>query len=327
MIIVILNLFMVSTSIQSAKTILENDGVIGLPTETVYGLAGNAFSEKAIISIFQLKKRPFNNPLIVHVGSIHQLEGIVREIPLKAITLINQFWPGPLTLLLKKSSKISDLVTAGQDTVAIRMPNHPLALELLNSIDFPLVAPSANPYQSISPTTPKHVESFFGNEIPLILDGGPCNKGLESTIVGFEGDQVIVYRLGALTLEDLESCVGTIQEKTDNHEQVKTSGMAKKHYSPKTPLLCSSFIRNDIQKYVSKKIAVVCFDDLYDLESNECLKCYSFHGDLKNASANLYGLLHDLDSQNYDIIIIEKFPDLGLGKTLNDRLERASYKQ
>jgi L-threonylcarbamoyladenylate synthase len=317
---------MITDNTQLAKSILEMDGVIGFPTETVYGLAGNAFSEKAIFSIFDLKKRPLNNPLIVHIGSIHQLEGIVREIPPKAIKLINQFWPGPLTLLLKKSAKISDLVTAGQDTVAVRIPNHTLALDLLNSIDFPLVAPSANPYQSISPTAPEHVESYFGNEIPLILDGGPCNKGLESTIVGFEGDQVIVYRLGALTLEDLESCVGTIEEKTNNHEQVKSPGMAKKHYSPKTPLLFSSFIRIDVQKYVSKKIAVVCFDDLYDLESNEWLKSYSFHGDLQNASANLYGLLHDLDSQNYDLIIIEKFPDLGLGKTLNDRLERASFK-
>jgi L-threonylcarbamoyladenylate synthase len=317
---------MITDNTQLAKSILEMEGVIGFPTETVYGLAGNAFSEKAIFSIFDLKKRPLNNPLIVHIGSIHQLEGIVREIPLKAIKLINHFWPGPLTLLLKKSAKISDLVTAGQDTVAVRMPNHPLAIDLLNSIDFPLVAPSANPYQSISPTAPEHVESYFGNDIPLILDGGPCNKGLESTIVGFEGDQVIVYRLGALTLEDLESCIGTVQEKTNNHEQVKSPGMAKKHYSPKTPLLCSSFIHVDVQKYVSQKIAVVCFDDLYDLESNDRLKSFSFHGDLQNASTNLYGLLHDLDSQKFDLILVEKFPDLGLGKTLNDRLERASFK-
>lgn len=317
---------MITVNTQLAKSILEKDGVIGFPTETVYGLAGNAFSEKAIFSIFQLKNRPFNNPLIVHIGSIHQLEGIVREIPPKAIKLINQFWPGPLTLLLKKSLKINDLVTAGQDTVAVRMPNHPLALDLLNSIDFPLVAPSANPYQSISPTAPEHVESYFGNDIPLILDGGPCNKGLESTIVGFEGEEVIVYRLGALTLEDLESCVGTVQEKNNNHEQVKSPGMAKKHYSPKTPLLCSSFIRIDVQKYVSKKIAVVCFDDLYDLEPNDRLKSYSFYGDLQNASTNLYGLLHDLDSQKFDLILVEKFPDLGLGKTLNDRLQRASFK-
>jgi L-threonylcarbamoyladenylate synthase len=317
---------MITDNTQLAKSILEMEGVIGFPTETVYGLAGNAFSEKAIFSIFDLKKRPLNNPLIVHIGSIHQLEGIVREIPPKAIKLINHFWPGPLTLLLKKSAKISDLVTAGQDTVAVRMPNHPLAIDLLNSIDFPLVAPSANPYQSISPTAPEHVESYFGNDIPLILDGGPCNKGLESTIVGFDGDQVIVYRLGALTLEDLESCIGTVQEKTNNHEQVKSPGMAKKHYSPKTPLLCSSFIHVDVQKYVSQKIAVVCFDDLYDLESNDRLKSFSFHGDLQNASTNLYGLLHDLDSQKFDLILVEKFPDLGLGKTLNDRLERASFK-
>jgi L-threonylcarbamoyladenylate synthase len=317
---------MITSTIHLAETILKNNGIIGFPTETVYGLAGSAFSDKAIHSIFQLKKRPHNNPLIVHIGSVHQLEGIVREIPPKANVLINQFWPGPLTLLLKKSSKISDLVTAGQDTVAIRMPSHPLALELLNSIDFPVVAPSANPYQSISPTMPKHVDSYFGAKIPLILDGGPCSKGIESTIVGFEGDQVIVYRLGAITLEDLESCVGTVLENNKSHEKIKSPGMAKKHYSPKTPLLCSSFIRNDIQKYVSKKIAVVYFDDLDGLESNEGIDCYSFQGDLQYASANLYGLLHDLDSRNYDIIIIEKFPDLGLGKTLNDRIERASFK-
>jgi L-threonylcarbamoyladenylate synthase len=315
---------MISNSILEAKKIVESEQIIGLPTETVYGLAGNAFSEKAIRSIFQLKKRPLNNPLIVHIGNIDQLAAITSDFPLKARMLADKFWPGPLTLLLKKSKRISDLVTAGQDTVAVRIPNHPKALELLNQLDFPLVAPSANPYQSISPTSAQHVDRYFGNELKLILDGGPSASGLESTIIGFDGDQVIIYRLGALTTEEIEACIGKVEIQHKNKKDIKSPGMAKKHYSPKTPVIVTDSVQDIVRQYETKKIAVVCFDQFPKMNNLEHSFLYSFQGHMKKAAARLYALLHELDMQNLDIIILEEFPNSGLGKTINDRIKRAS---
>jgi L-threonylcarbamoyladenylate synthase len=315
---------MISTSIEDAKQLLQNDGIIGFPTETVYGLAGNAFSEKSIRSIFHLKKRPYNNPLIVHIGNFKQLENISQEIPMKARLLAEQFWPGPLTLLLKKSSEVSDLVTAGQSTVAVRMPNHSRALDLLNSLDFPLVAPSANPYQSISPTSAKHVERYFGNQGLFILEGGESINGLESTIVGFEDDEVIVYRLGAIPLEELENTVGQVRLNKVKKNGVVSPGMAAKHYAPKTPLIFTDSLSERIEQFETKDVAVICFDKLPNLKNMENSIIYSFQGHLGNAAKRLYGLLHELDDRNLECILIEKFPDQGLGRTINDRLKRAA---
>jgi len=315
---------MISTNIDTAKQLLQNEGIIGFPTETVYGLAGNVFSDKAIRSIFEMKNRPYNNPLIVHIGNIEQLDKVSQEIPLKARILAEQFWPGPLTLLLKKSSEVSDLVTAGQSTVAVRMPNHSLALDLLNSLNFPLVAPSANPYQSISPTSAKHVEHYFGNQGLFILEGGESINGLESTIVGFEEDEVIVYRHGAIPLEELESAVGSVRLNEEQKNGIVSPGMAAKHYSPKTPLIFADSLIKQIEHFETKDIAVICFDKLPKLFNMESSIIYSFQGNLENAAKRLYGLLHELDDRNLECILIEKFPDQGLGRTINDRLKRAA---
>lgn len=315
---------MITTSLDKAIELLLNEEVIGFPTETVYGLAGNAFSEKAIRSIFQLKKRPFHNPLIVHIGHIRQLEEISAEIPMKAKALAEEFWPGPLTILLKKSTNVSDLVTAGQATVAVRMPNHPLALNLLQRLDFPLVAPSANPYQSISPTSAKHVDRYFGNQAVFTLDGGESTNGLESTIVGFEEEKVIVYRLGALPLEELERTVGRVHMNEVNQNGIVSPGMATKHYAPKTPLILTDALSERIEQFDTKNTAVICFDKLPKVNDLESSILYSFQGHLGNAAKRLYGLLHDLDERGLDCILIEKFPDHGLGRTINDRLKRAA---
>lgn len=315
---------MISTSIEDAKKRLQNEEIIGFPTETVYGLAGNAFSEKAIRSIFHLKKRPYNNPLIVHIGNIKQLEYVSQEIPKKARLLTEQFWPGPLTLLLKKSSEVSDLVTAGQSTVAVRMPNHSRALDLLNSLDFPLVAPSANPYQSISPTAAKHVEHYFGKQGLFILEGGESINGLESTIVGFDGDEVIVYRLGAIPLEELERTVGRVLMNEVKQNAVVSPGMAVKHYAPKTPLIFTDSLSEQIEKVDLKHVAIICYDKIPKEINLENSIIHSFQGHLGNAAKQLYALLHELDERKLDCILIEKFPDHGLGRTINDRLKRAT---
>ena len=203
----------ISKDIQKAITLLTNEELVAIPTETVYGLAGNIFSEKAIKSIFSTKKRPFFNPLIVHIPSVDSLDDIVIHVPEKAKLLAEAFWPGSMTLVLKKNDKIPDIITAGKDTVAVRVPNHPLTLELLRQLPFPLAAPSANPFGSISPTKPEHVERYFKDDIQQVLDGGSCTNGIESTIIGFENDEPIIYRLGALALEDIEAVVGEIHIK------------------------------------------------------------------------------------------------------------------
>jgi len=200
----------ISKDISKAVALLKADKLVAIPTETVYGLAGNIYSEKAIKSIFETKKRPFFNPLIVHIASVKQLEDIVSHVPEKAKLLAKAFWPGAMTLVLKKQSIIPDLITAGKDTVAVRVPNHPITLKLLKQLPFPLAAPSANPFGSISPTKPEHVARYFKNDIDQVLDGGVCSNGIESTIIGFENDELIIYRLGALAIEDIEAVVGKV---------------------------------------------------------------------------------------------------------------------
>ena len=190
----------ISQDIKKAIALLSADKLVAIPTETVYGLAGNIYSEKAIKSIFETKKRPFFNPLIVHIPSTDTLEDVVSYVPEKARLLAEAFWPGSMTLVLKKQATIPDIITAGKDTVAVRVPNHPLTLELLKQLPFPLAAPSANPFGSISPTKPEHVERYFKEAISQVLDGGACTNGIESTIIGFENDEPIIYRLGALAI-------------------------------------------------------------------------------------------------------------------------------
>ena len=199
---------MITKSLENAIITLRKNELIAIPTETVYGLAGNAYNETAIKKIFELKKRPFYNPLIVHIKSLAYLQEIASDIPDNALKLAKVFWPGPLTLVLKKQKHISDLITAGKNTVAVRVPSHPLTLDLLNKLDFPLVAPSANPFGSISPTHAEHVFNYFGEELNIILDGGECEKGLESTIIGFENNQTLLYRHGAISLEEIEKIIG-----------------------------------------------------------------------------------------------------------------------
>ena len=201
---------MITTDIKKAKKALKKNKLVAIPTETVYGLAGNAYDESALVEIFKLKNRPFYNPLIIHIKSASSITDVAIDIPESAMILAEKFWPGPLTLVLKKQPHISDLITAGKDTVAVRVPNHPVALELLDKLDFPLAAPSANPFGSISPTNADHVFNYFGGKLEVILDGGECEKGLESTIIGFEENQPILYRHGSISSEEIEKITGKL---------------------------------------------------------------------------------------------------------------------
>jgi L-threonylcarbamoyladenylate synthase len=314
----------ISKDLDLAKNLLENDEVVAIPTETVYGLAGNIFSEKAIKKIFETKKRPFFNPLIVHVHSLACLETICSEIPLKAKLLANNFWPGPLTLVLKKQNSISDLVTGGKDTVAVRIPNHLLTLELLSKLDFPLAAPSANPFGSISPTTAEHVANYFSNTLPLVLDGGNCENGIESTIIGFENEEPILYRLGAISREEIESVVGPILIKNKNENAPEAPGMLTRHYAPLTKTILVNDVKKEIEKYPTKRMGLLLFNNVTIDKEDVVVEILSKKGSFKEATANLYAAMHRLDTQNLDLIIAQKFPEIDLGNSINDRLERAT---
>lgn len=317
---------LISNSIKKAVALLDQDQVIGIPTETVYGLAGNIHSPEAIHRIFSIKQRPLFNPLIIHIKSVDDLDEIARDIPEKALMLAAAFWPGPLTLVLKKQASILDLVTGGKDTVAVRVPNHPLILELLGQLNYPLAAPSANPFGCISPTEAAHVANYFKEVLPMVLDGGVCNRGIESTIIGFENEEPVLYRHGSLATEDIEAIVGPLKIITNNNTAPVAPGMLSRHYAPLTNTVLSTNIPEMLQTISDLKIGVLVFQNEINDPKIIRQEVLSPAGSLVEAASQLYAALHRLDKGNYDLIIVERFPDVGLGKTINDRLQRATKK-
>lgn len=314
---------MISTDISLAVQHLNEKAIIGFPTETVYGLAGNAFETEAIHKIFDVKKRPTFNPLIVHIKGIEDLVHVAQEIPPMAYELAAAFWPGPLTLILKKQPHIPDLVTANQETVAVRVPNHPVALTLLKQLEFPLVAPSANPFTSISPTSAQHVEAYFGNQISMVLEGGECAAGIESTIIGFDNNKVVVYRLGALALEEIEKVVPVTLYNKRNKPPI-APGMLRKHYAPKTDFILTRNVQEELDWYSGRRIGLLLFNSFLPQLDRENQIVLSAESDLKVAASKLYDAMHQLDKMKLDVIIAERLPEYGLGVSINDRLERAS---
>ena len=315
---------MITKDIAKALDVLKQGKLVAIPTETVYGLAGNAFNEKAITSIFALKQRPTSNPLIVHIKSIKDLEKVAENIPYKAYILAEHFWPGPLTLLLPKRPVISSLITAGKSTVAVRVPDHPMTIELLHKLDFPLVAPSANPYGSISPTTPKHVARYFDSELEVILDGGACRKGIESTIIGFENEEVIVYRLGTLPIDEIEKLIGRVSIKNSSTTAPEAPGMDKRHYAPNK----QSYLTDNVSDFITannlKNVGVISYTSKIHSPDIAQQIILSPKANLEEASRNLYNAMHELDLSMVDCIVFETMPKEGLGLTMNDKLQRAT---
>jgi L-threonylcarbamoyladenylate synthase len=314
----------VSSNINTAKELLQANELIAIPTETVYGLAANAFSEEAVKKIFALKKRPSFNPLIVHVASSADLEKLAINIPPLARQLADAFWPGPLTLLLEKNETIPDCVTAGNPTVAVRVPNHPLTLELLRQLPFPIAAPSANPFMSISPTKPEHVKKYFDGQLKFILDGGACQEGIESTIIGFENNRAVLFRDGSCEIAEIEKITGKLLIANPNAATPRAPGMLKRHYAPNTPLILTANYKNVLEQNKHKKVGILTFSFIENDSETVIYKCLSDNKSLKEAAANLYATLIDLDAMDLDLIIAVYLPKKGVGKTINDRLERAS---
>ncbi len=313
----------IGSNVEKASLLLRKGELVAIPTETVYGLAANALDVQAVASIFAAKNRPTFDPLIVHVPALAAAETYVTDIPREARLLAEAFWPGPLTLLLPKKPIIPDLVTSGLPTVAVRVPSHPLTLELLQNLEFPLAAPSANPFGYISPTTARHVAQQLGEKIPYILDGGECKVGIESTIVSFNSKVPKVLRLGGLSLEAIEAVVGKVESALHSSSDPLAPGMLKSHYAPRKPLhlfvageIQDNTIRPDIGYIFYKKSAVS------NREKN-CLHL-SDKGDFEQAAQRLFGHLRQLDASPVREIWAELLPEIDLGRAINDRLRRAA---
>lgn len=314
----------IGTDIEFAKQLLISGDVVAVPTETVYGLAANALDAGAVAKIFEAKNRPFFNPLIIHTHSIEEIAKYA-EFDNLSLLIAQKLMPGPLTLLLKKKSVIPDIVTAGSDKVAVRIPNHPLLLSLLKSINFPLAAPSANAFGYVSPVTAEHVFQGLQNKIPYIIDGGNSAVGLESTIIEIENESIILHRSGGLAIETIEAFTTKKAIKPTQQKLPKTSGQLKSHYATATPLIQGN-ITELLHNYASKKIALITYSNIYKNIPEEDQFVLSRIRDLKEAAKNLFSTMRTLDEQNkYEIIIAEFFPNEGLGIAINDRLQRAQF--
>ncbi|MCP9769957.1 threonylcarbamoyl-AMP synthase [Lacihabitans sp. LS3-19] len=307
-----------------AKNILESGDLVGIPTETVYGLAANALDPLAVSKIFEAKNRPKFDPLIVHLSEIEQFDLYSKNFPKELFIIAEKFCPGPITFLVEKKSIIPDLTTSGLEKVALRIPNHPLTLELLKSLDFPLAAPSANPFGYVSPTSAQHVFDQLGEKIPYILDGGSSKVGLESTIIGMENEELVIYRKGGLAIEDLQSVFsGEIRIKDHSSSNPQAPGMLSKHYSPNKRM--ELWDKTDqFREFGNKKIGFLGFSK--KLEGIENQFILSEKEDLNEAAFRLFEGLRYLDKLPIEKIYIELVPEKGLGIAINDRLRRSVAK-
>jgi L-threonylcarbamoyladenylate synthase len=317
-------LSIITTDIKLIADLLRNDEVAAIPTETVYGLAGNIFSELAIKKIYEVKNRPLYNPLIVHIAHKNELSSVVKHIPDDAEKLADKFWPGALTMVLPKQNAIPNIVTSNNDSVAVRVPNHPLTLALLAELDFAIAAPSANPFNYISPTTAQHVQAMLGNSIPAILDGGICTQGIESTIIGFDNNEVLLYRYGSISVQEIEATINKKIRIATKAEKPQAPGMLDKHYSPHTTLIATNNIAATIENYASKKIGLLTLMGSDFMQENIFSIALSHSGNLLEAAHNLYANLHQLDAMKLDVIIAELMPEEGVGMAVNDKLRKAS---
>jgi L-threonylcarbamoyladenylate synthase len=315
----------IGTDIHEAAAYLNSNEIVAIPTETVYGLAANALNEQAVSKVFAAKKRPLYNPLIVHIKDISEVEKYAAEVPALAYELFETFAPGPLTIILPKKDIVPDITTAGKQDVALRIPNHPLSLALLEILDYPLAAPSANPFGYISPTSSDHVYKQLKGKIPYILDGGSCKSGLESTVIAFRENKAYLHRLGALGIDALKKIIPNISFETKDDNAPVSPGMLKQHYSPNTILVQSKNIDQLILEQRDKKIGIISFQKNYPIDADK-LVILSPSGDLNEAASRLYAALHYMDALDIDLILVEFMPEEGIGVAMNDRLERAASK-
>lgn len=319
--------------VRRGAEILHSGGIGAFPTETVYGLGGNALDPGSVARIFEVKRRPLHDPLIVHIHTHGQLEELVVEVPPKARRLIEHLWPGPLTIVLPKRESVPELVTAGGATVAVRLPSHPIAASLIRMSGVPVAAPSANLFGRISPTLAAHVREQLGGKIDFLIDGGASRVGVESTVVSFASGTAVILRSGGTPRADLERLIGPVEVRADRTggpwpataplqgAPAESPGQLPSHYAPRTPLSLGPVTDAD---RLDDSTGLLVFRAEGGLPAAGPVEALSSSGSLKEAAANLYGALHRLDARGLKRIVAESVPEEGLGAAINDRLRRAA---
>lgn len=316
----------IGTDVAHAACLLRDGKLVSFATETVYGLGANALDVNAVARVFAVKNRPHFDPLIVHIADRSWLPRLVTWWPETAEKLATKFWPGPLTLVLPKTMLVPDLVTSGLPSVAVRIPSHPLALELLRLADVPVAAPSANPFGQLSPTRAEHVADRLGDQIDYLLDGGPCAVGVESTVLLLEPDGIVrLLRPGGVALEEIEAVIGSVSQPsraTTDDQAAPSPGMLPQHYAPRTPLV----IVADVGKLdAPERCGLLTLQAHPTAHRFAAAEVLSAGGDLTEAAATFFAALRRLDAAQVERIVAEPLPNRGLGVALNDRLSRAAH--
>lgn len=318
-----------SDGISKIASLLQQGEVCAVPSETVYGLAANALDPIAVGKIFSIKGRPHSDPLIVHISDLAMLRRIVVDTPDCLEALAAAFWPGPLTLILRKGAVIPDIVTAGLPTVAVRLPGHPLLRQLISECGFPLAAPSANPFGYISPTRAEHVAAALGDKVKWGIDGAACQHGVESTILNLCGETPTILRQGPILPEMIEAATGfrplvNVAAVQEDDTPLLAPGTLLRHYSPATPV---QLVDSPNPQLGDDPTTAVVYWTRPDGPDATNIHWLSSSGDPVEAARNLYSVLHSLDAGGYTRIVIQRAPDVGLGRTINDRLQRAAARE
>ena len=316
----------VGVDVAHAARLLRDGKLVSFATETVYGLGANALDVNAVARVFAVKNRPYFDPLIVHIADRLWLPRLVSSWPEAADRLAGQFWPGPLTLVLPKTDLVPDLVTSGLPSVAVRMPSHPLALELLRLASVPVAAPSANLFGQLSPTCAEDVSERLGDQIDYLLDGGPCSVGVESTVLLLEAGRAVLLRPGGVPLEEIESVIGPValpsREPTSDQAAALSPGMLPQHYAPRTPLV----IVEELSRVTAPdRCGLLTLRPHPAAARFAAVETLSAEGNLTAAAANFFAALRRLDAAHVEQIVAMPFPNHGLGRALNDRLTRAAH--
>jgi len=327
--------------IRIAADFIKKGGLVAFPTETVYGLGADALNSKAVLTLFEAKKRPLDNPPIVHVGEIENVHKLVKEIPLEAKVLMRKFWPGPLTLIFKHSDIVPSVTVAGLDTIAIRMPRHNVALALLKESNCPIAAPSANLAGKPSPTSASHVLEDLNGRIDAVLDAGPTNIGVESTVLDMTVDPPQILRPGGTPYEDLKKILGRVElhpvavaDKEVPIEKARSPGVKHRHYAPTAEVIlvegeASKIVSKvkelvDFYKQQNKRVGVLSTDENFGYYRADVVKSLGSRKNLKVIANNLFRLLREFDSEKVDVIIAEGLPLEGLGLAVMNRLRKAA---
>ena len=327
--------------IRIAADFIKKGGLVAFPTETVYGLGADALNSKAVLTLFEAKKRPLDNPPIVHVGEIENVHKLVKEIPLEAKVLMRKFWPGPLTLIFKHSDIVPSVTVAGLDTIAIRMPRHNVALALLKESNCPIAAPSANLAGKPSPTSANHVLEDLNGRIDAVLDAGPTNIGVESTVLDMTVYPPQILRPGGTPYEDLKKILGRVElhpvavaDKEVPIEKARSPGVKHRHYAPTAEVIlvegeASKIVSKvkelvDFYKQQNKRVGVLSTDENFGYYTADVVKSLGSRKNLKVIANNLFRLLREFDSEKVDVIIAEGLPLEGLGLAVMNRLRKAA---